>query len=99
MIKRLTCHTQILSSVGVLITNGDKIWVQEICKIERLLQTNDSFVLPLMRCDLVLGVQWLRELEPIVCDFKRLTMQFTIQKQQFILHGMRVGDVQVATKK
>jgi hypothetical protein len=27
-------------------------------------------------CDIVLGVEWLRNLGPILMDFKELTMQF-----------------------
>ena len=102
--KKVGCHTHIMSGIGVSIANGDKIWVQEVCKevlweTEGLRQVTDFMLLPLMGCDLVLGVKWLQELGPIVWDFKALTMQFTLQHQQFTLHGLKAGAVHVATKK
>ena len=56
-------------------------------------------VLPLMSCELVLGVKWLRELGLIVWNFKTLTMQFSFQNQQYILHGLKDGAIQLASKR
>ena len=66
---------------------------------EGLQQVNDFMVFPLMGCDLVLGVQWLRDLGPIIWDFKALTMQFSLHNQQCILHGIKVGGIQLASRK
>lgn len=38
----------------------------------------DSYVLILAGCDMVLEVQWLRELGPILWNSKELTMQFQL---------------------
>ena len=81
--KRVGCTAHALSGLGVTITNGDKVWVQAICKdvfweSEDLKQTTDFMVLPMRGCNLVLGVQWFRELGSIVWDFNALTMQFTL---------------------
>ena len=56
-------------------------------------------VIPLIGCDLVLGVQWLRTLGPIVWDFIKLSMQFTIQEQQFTLYGVKAEAIRLATRK
>jgi hypothetical protein len=36
----------------------------------------DMFIIPLGGCEMVLGCQWLRTLEPILWDFERLAMSF-----------------------
>ena len=59
-----------LSSLGRC--NGVKLFLQGI-PIEV-----DFFLLPLEGCDVVLGVQWLGTLGPILWDFGRMQMQFTI---------------------
>ena len=61
--------------------NGDKLWTKGICKMvlwetQGFHQTTDFLVLPLRGCDLVLGVQWLKDLGPIVWNFETLVMQF-----------------------
>ena len=62
-------------------------------------QVTNFMVLPLMGCDLVLGVEWLKELGPIVWDFKNLTMQFTFKNQLVTLHGLLAGSVQLINRK
>ena len=52
-----------------------------------------------MGCYVVLGVQWLKQLGPIVWDFSALTMQFTMEGQKVILQGMVFEGVQMAIKK
>ena len=62
MVKKIGCKTQSITGVGVSMANGKKMWAQEWCKgvlwsVQGLQQCTDFYVLPLMRCDLVLGVQ------------------------------------------
>ena len=64
-----------------------------------MLQCTDFLVLTLMGCDLVLRVQWLRELRPITWDFSKLSMQFSLGVQRVILQGMSAGAIHVASKK
>ena len=59
----------------------------------------DFMVLPIMGCDLVLRMQWLKELGPIVWDFKTLTMQFTFEDQLVTLQGLLVGSIQLINKR
>jgi hypothetical protein len=46
-------------------------------------------------CDIVLGVDWLRNLGPILMDFKALTMQFDQKVHQYKFQGITVGSSEV----
>ena len=48
----------------------------------------DLYVLPLVGCDMVLGIQWLRTLGPILWDFLNLTMQFVYEERTYLLEGL-----------
>ena len=48
---------------------------------------------------MVLGVHWFRTLGLIVWDFKKLSMQITIQKQQFTLYGVKAKAIKVTKKQ
>ena len=82
--------------VSVIVANGAKMVTHEICRAvkwetQALQQSTDFLVLPLMGCDVVLCVHWLKQLGPIMWDFNALTMQFAIQGKWFTLHGMVFG--------
>lgn len=47
----------------------------------------DLRLISLGGCDMVLGIQWLAELEPILWDFKNLKMEFTVDGRKFVLRG------------
>ncbi|KAJ0034381.1 hypothetical protein Pint_26461 [Pistacia integerrima] len=42
------------------------------------LYTIDFYILTLRGCDIVLGIQWLRTWGPILWDFSRLQMEFSV---------------------
>ena len=74
------------------------MWVHEGCKrvtwkAQGVLQCTDFLVLKLRGCDLVLGVQWMRDLGPITWDFSKLTMQFSMGVQNVVLQGMSAGAI------
>ena len=50
---------------------------------------SDMFALPLGGCDVVLGAQWLRTLGPILWDFAKLWMQFSINGTKHTLRGLQ----------
>ena len=56
-------------------------------------------VLPLQDCDVALGVQWLKTLEPIIWNFTTLSMQFDYQGQNITLQGLQSGVIHYASKK
>ena len=47
----------------------------------------------------MLDVQWLRTLGTILWDFDTLFMKFTWDNEEVSLHGLLVGEVEVAIKK
>ncbi|KAJ0020707.1 hypothetical protein Pint_31653 [Pistacia integerrima] len=53
----------------------------------------DFYVLTLGGCDIVLGVQWLRTLGPILCDFVQLRMEFTLLDFKHVLQGITPTEV------
>lgn len=68
----------------VSIAGGCKLWSEVVCydlswkscgtQFEVLV-----FLLPLVGYDMVLGMQWLRELRLIQLDYKNLTMDFMLK--------------------
>lgn len=50
-------------------------------------------IIPLGNCDMVLGVQWLKTLDPITWDFNTLEMSFNMGKQRVALQGIKQGSV------
>lgn len=70
MVRKLNYTIQPLLGVSVTVSNGEQIAAQGICKdvqweTNSWKQLTDFLVLPLMGCDLVLGVDWLQKLGPI----------------------------------
>lgn len=59
-----------------------------------------DFMVKALGChDIVLGVQWLRELGPITWDFQELTMQFRGGSGKIMLHGIQNGSVREVKSK
>jgi hypothetical protein len=46
-------------------------------------------------CDIVLGGEWLRNLGPILMDFKELTMQFNQERKQYKFQGITDGSPKI----
>nr|CAN75225.1 hypothetical protein VITISV_035856 [Vitis vinifera] len=57
------------------------------------------YSLPLTGLDLVLGVQWLEQLGTVVCNWKKLTMEFQWENQTHKLQGTNTQTIQVASLK
>lgn len=49
------------------------------------------FVLQLVGCDVVLGIQWLQLLGPVLWDFATLKMEFTYENRRCLLKGLQTG--------
>jgi hypothetical protein len=45
--------------------------------------------------DIVLDVEWLHTLDPILMDFKDLTMQFQQEGQQYKFQGITTGSHEI----
>lgn len=61
--------------------------------------TSDVMVLPLGCCDLVLGVQWLSTLGPIIWDFTKSQMEFSIEGRRFVLRGAKQTSIKLINNK
>ena len=46
-------------------------------------------------CDIMLGVDWLRTLDPILMDFKELTMQFDQEGHQYKFQGITASSHEI----
>jgi hypothetical protein len=57
--------------------------------MQRFVFQVNLFVLPLVGCDVVLGIQWLRLLGPILWDFVALIMEFTYVGNRCLLKGLQ----------
>ncbi|XP_035545952.1 uncharacterized protein LOC118348436 [Juglans regia] len=57
------------------------------------------YALPLTGLDLVLGIQWLELLGSVVCNWKKMTMEFSWGNQTRLLVGIDGQDIQAATLK
>ena len=69
------------STFQVMIGNGQKLECQGHCTNVKLSIQNFTFsttfhVLPIQGADVVLGVQWLKELGPVTIDYNQLSMTF-----------------------
>jgi hypothetical protein len=53
------------------------------------------FFIDMGGCDIVLGVKWIRNLGPIIMDFKELTMQFNHEGQQYKFQGITAGSPEI----
>ncbi|KAF2325566.1 hypothetical protein GH714_030427 [Hevea brasiliensis] len=57
------------------------------------------YSLPLVGIDLLLGVQWLEQLGTVVCNWKKMTMEFQWNDQMQKLQGTDVQPIQSASVK
>lgn len=55
------------------------------------------YSLPLTGLDLVLGVQWLEQLGPVVCEWKMMTLEFQWANKPQLLQGNRTDNLQQAS--
>ncbi|XP_043714700.1 uncharacterized protein LOC122663059 [Telopea speciosissima] len=67
----------------VYIGNGDFLMCNQQCKgvslrVQGSVFLVDLFVLPIKGASIVLGIQWLETLGPVLTDYKKLSMEFTL---------------------
>jgi hypothetical protein len=55
----------------------------------------NMFSIDMGGCDIVLGVEWLRNLGPILMDFKELTMKFNPEGQYYKFQGITTGSLEI----
>ncbi|OMO94502.1 reverse transcriptase [Corchorus capsularis] len=102
--KRIGWQTHQITGIGVKVANGHQLWARDICydvpwEAQGLAQCTTFMLLPLSGCDVVLGVEWLVTLGPILWDFSKLTMEFTMAQVQYCMKGLQAGSIQLVTQK
>ena len=78
----------------VMVANGKKIECAGQCRaltitIQGHSITTNYYVLPVVACQLVLGVQWLKILGSIETNYKELTMTFKVGGDFHTFQGLR----------
>ncbi|KAK8919224.1 hypothetical protein KSP39_PZI021927 [Platanthera zijinensis] len=78
----------------VMVTDGSKLRCEGALKGVEIQLTGyvcrtDVYLLPIKGSDMVLGVQWLRQLRRVTTDWDRMTLEFTQQGTDYCLHGIR----------
>lgn len=91
--KKLGLQLEPIATQAVTVADGNHLACQFICKefkwrLHNFEFTSDMLLIPLGRCDMVLGVQWLSELGTVSWDFKRLVMQFDFKGVRHTLQGI-----------
>ncbi|KAL5555249.1 hypothetical protein UlMin_037485 [Ulmus minor] len=61
--------------------------------------TADYYILPVVACQLVLGVQWLKTLGPIEMDYQQLTMNFNVEGTTHTFQGLRRTSIEALSDK
>jgi hypothetical protein len=85
-----------INNFQIMIANGGSMKCRGCCE-NVCLQIGDyhlkshMFAIYMGGCDIVLGANWLRNLGPILMDFKELTMQFDQEGHQYKFQGINTG--------
>jgi len=98
--KQADCFVHPCSRFEVMIANGGTLPCKGKChnvciSIGDYNLHFDMFALPLSRCDVVLGAQWLCTLGPILWDFAELWMQFSDNGKKHTLKGLQLGSLSI----
>jgi hypothetical protein len=94
------CYIHAINNFQIMIAKGGSMKCGGRCE-NVCLQIGDyhlksrMFAIDMGGCDIVLGADWLRNLGPILMDFKELTMQFDQEGHQYKFQGIIVGSPEV----
>ncbi|KAF5481387.1 hypothetical protein F2P56_002043, partial [Juglans regia] len=95
--EKAKLHADCVDKVKVRVASGELLSSVGRCKevrvkIQGVIFVVDVHVLVLAGCDMVLGMQWLRELGTVLWNFNKLSMKFSKDGKEVSLQGL------VATK-
>ena len=90
--KKMRCDKVAAPTFQVMVVNGDRLQCDEIYKfvpmeIRGYKFHTSMYPLELQGFDIVLGVQWLQSLGRVIHDWKNLTMEFTMDGKEHVIHG------------
>ncbi|KAK8957341.1 hypothetical protein KSP39_PZI000693 [Platanthera zijinensis] len=84
------------ASFQVMVADGSKLRCEGVLKgVELRLQgyvcRTDVYLLPIRGSDMVLGVQWLRQLKRVTTDWEKMTLEFSYLGTEHCLQGIRTS--------
>ncbi|GAU24592.1 hypothetical protein TSUD_289530 [Trifolium subterraneum] len=102
--KSLGCKLEAISPLSVTGGGGHQLEAAFICRgfqwqLQQVSFTADVIVLPLVCCDLILGIQWLKALGPILWDFDKLQMEFSTNGRKVVLRGAKTPSFKLINNK
>jgi hypothetical protein len=85
---------QIIISISRSMKCGESC--ENVClQIDQYHMKYYMFSIDMSGCDIVLGVEWLRNLDPILMDFKEIIMQFHKEGKQYKFQGITTGSLEI----
>nr|GEV50805.1 transposon Ty3-G Gag-Pol polyprotein [Tanacetum cinerariifolium] len=98
LVNRLGLQVDPTVNFSVVVANREKlVCTGRVRNLSLMVQgyviSTDFFVLPVVTCPIVLGVQWLKTLGPIEFDFNNLTMEFHIAGSHHKLKGLKASEL------
>jgi hypothetical protein len=96
------CDIHAFNNFQIMIANGGSMKCGGRCENVRLQigeyhLKSHMFAIEMGGCDIVLGANWLRNLGPILMDFKELTMQFDQEGHQYKFQGITAGSPEISS--
>jgi hypothetical protein len=93
-------YIRAVNNFQIIITNGRSMKCGGHCEnvhlqIGEYHLKSHMFAIDMGGCDIVLGADWLRTLGPILMDFKKLTMQFDQEGQQYNFQGIPTSSPEI----
>ena len=97
--NKLQCLAHPILTLVVEITNGGTMHCSTMCRnfswrMQGVHFVVDVFIVNLINCDMVLGIQWLATLGNVMSNYKDLWMSFKWQGQDVVLKGTDCTKVQ-----
>jgi hypothetical protein len=94
------CYIHAVNNFQIMITNGGSMkcggrYENVHLQIGDYHLKSHMFAIDMGGCDIVLGADWLRNLGPILMDYKALTMQFDQEGYQYKFQGITSSSPEV----
>jgi hypothetical protein len=98
--QEVNCYIRSVNNFQIMISNGgsmkcgalsENLWLQ----IDQYHLKSNIFSIDMGGCDIVLSAKFLCTLDPILMDFKELTMQFQQEGQQYKFQCMSTGSPEI----
>lgn len=97
--KKMGCKLMSICPLKVAVPGNHNLTSTHSCRgfeweLKGHKYSTDVMILPMGRCEMVLGIQWLSTLGNIQGSFKQLTMEFQIDAKKRVLTGIQTSQVE-----